>query len=212
MLLHGLARGAASMQPMARALENAGYAVCNLGYPSRQHPVEVLARDYVAPQIARCFPDHPGPLHFVTHSMGGIVLRQLAATGAVPQIGRVVMLSPPNQGSEVVDALGSSRLFQALNGPAGAQLGTAANLPPARLGAAPFELGVLTGNRSVNWALSLLIPGEDDGKVAVLRARLEGMRDFRVIAGSHPFMPRNREAIAQTLHFLRHGVFLPGAP
>lgn len=206
-LLHGLARSPASMAPLARSLEDAGYAVCNVGYPSRRHPVEVLARAHVAPAIARCFPDREQPLHFVTHSMGGIVVRQLAASGAVPRIGRVVMLSPPNQGSEVVDALGDWRLFQALNGPAGAQLGTAATLPPAHLGPPSFELGVIAGKRSINWGLSLLIPGADDGKVAVRRARLAGMRDFRVIACSHPFMPADDEAIAQTLHFLRTGHF-----
>lgn len=203
-LLHGLARTPASMQPMAEALRAEGYRVCNLGYPSRHYPVGVLAREHVAPQIARCFPGHSGPVHFVTHSMGGILVRQLAADGRV-RIGRVVMLGPPNQGSEVVDALGDTALFRALNGPAGAQLGAAAPLPLAD--ARGFELGVIAGSRSINWGLSLLIPGEDDGKVAVARTRLAGMRDFRVIACSHPFLPRDREAIAETLHFLRHGSF-----
>lgn len=207
-LLHGLARGAASMQPMARALEQDGYAVCNLGYPSREHSIDALAREHVAPQIARCFPQRAGALHFVTHSMGGIIVRELARTGAAGPIGRVVMLGPPNQGSEVVDRLGDWRLFQALNGPAGGELGTAGDSAPQRLGPARFELGIIAGNRSINWMLSLLIPGPDDGKVAVARAGLEGMQDFVVLRASHPFIMQSPQAIAQTLAFLRQGRFL----
>jgi len=206
-LLHGLARSSASMQPMARALEQAGYAVCNLSYPSREYPIDVLARNHVAPQIARCFPQQRGPLHFVTHSMGGIIVRVLDRSGDAGPIGRVVMLSPPNQGSEVVDRLGGWQLFQALNGPAGGQLGTDLRSAPQQLGPARFELGIITGNRSINWMLSLLIPGPDDGKVAVSRAQLEGMRDFIVLRASHPFIMQSPQAIAQTLVFLQEGRF-----
>lgn len=206
-LLHGLARSASSMQPMAEALTAQGYAVCNIDYPSRKHPVEVLAAQFVAPAIRRCFPDASQPLNFVTHSMGGIVVRQLAAAGAVKNFGRVVMLSPPNHGSEVVDRLGSFGLFRFVNGPAGAQLGTGAQALPQQLGPAPFELGVLTGTRSINLILSLMITGENDGKVSVASARLEGMRDFLTLPVSHPFIMRNDGAIAQTLYFLRSGQF-----
>lgn len=206
-LLHGLARSAASMQPMARALEQAGYEVCNVSYPSREHPIEGLAHGYIAPQIARCFPQRQGPVHFVTHSMGGILVRELARSGDAGAIGRVVMLSPPNQGSEVVDRLGQWRLFQALNGPAGAQLGTDRPSPPQALGPARFELGIITGNRSINWLLSLLIPGPDDGKVAVSRAKLEGMQDFIVLQASHPFIMQSPQAITQTLLFLQQSRF-----
>lgn len=211
-LLHGLARSASAMQPMADALAADGYHVCNVDYPSRQHAVEALAADFVLPAIRNCFPDPALPIHFVTHSMGGIVVRQLAASGAVAHFGRVVSLSPPNHGSEVVDTLGSwwltAGVFKAINGPAGSQLGTAADALPQRLGAAPFELGVLTGTRSINLLLSLLITGENDGKVSVMSAQLQGMRDFMTLPVSHPFIMGNDEAIAQTLHFLRNGAFL----
>ena len=95
-LLHGLARSSGSMEQMARALEAEGYRVCNVGYPSREHPIAVLAAEHVAPALARCAPDPATPLDFVTHSLGGIIVRQLAASGAVASFGRVVMLSPPN--------------------------------------------------------------------------------------------------------------------
>ncbi|MCC6929405.1 MAG: alpha/beta fold hydrolase [Gemmatimonadaceae bacterium] len=205
-LLHGLARSSGSMEHMARSLANAGYHVCNIDYPSREHDIATLARDYVAPRIAACAPAD-ARVHFVTHSLGGIVVRQLAASGAMPRIGRVVMLGPPNRGSEVVDALGDWRLFRMLNGPAGRELGTADTATPRRLGAASFPVGVIAGTRSVNWILSLIIPGEDDGKVAVRNARLDGMRDFAVVSAAHPFLMNDAAAIAMTIRFLAFECF-----
>lgn len=206
-LLHGLARGTASMALMAGDLRAAGYRVCNVGYPSRAHTVEVLAARYVAPAVAACFPRSNRPVDFVTHSMGGIIVRQLAASDAPIAIGRVVMLGPPNQGSEVVDALGGQWLFRALNGPAGVELGTGPDDLPQRLGPAPFELGVVAGTRSVNGVLSLIIPGPDDGKVAVPRAGVDGMADFVALPASHTFMMLDADVVRQTEYFLAHGAF-----
>lgn len=209
-LLHGLARSASSMERMATSLRGAGYHVCNIGYPSREHPIAVLAADHVAPQVAACRATATGPVHFVTHSLGGILVRQLAATRAVPDIGRVVMLGPPNQGSEVVDVLGGWALFRQVNGPAGDELGTGPRSVPQALGPVPFELGVVAGTRSINGILSTLIPGTDDGKVSVQRAQVQGMRDFVTVAAAHPFLMRDGEAIAQTLRFLAQGCFARG--
>ncbi len=211
-LLHGLARSASSMDRMAASLRGAGYHVCNIDYPSREHTIAVLAAEHVAPQVAACRAEAtaPGPVHFVTHSLGGIIVRQLAATGAVQGIGRVAMLGPPNQGSEVVDVLGGWALFRKINGPAGDGLGTGPGSVPQTLGPARFELGVIAGTRSINWILSTYIPGTDDGKVSVQRAQLQGMRDFVTVAASHPFLMRDREAIAQTLRFLAQGCFANG--
>lgn len=202
-LLHGLARGPASMRHFERALAAAGHPVCNIGYPSRRHDLARLGRDHVLPQMQACFPGYRGRVHFVTHSMGGLVVRQLAQEEAV-QVGRVVMLAPPNQGSEIVDVLGDSALFRHLGGPAAQQLRTGAPWPDA---APPFTLGVLAGNRSLNPWLSLLLPGANDGKVTVARTQLPGMRDFRVLPTSHPLILHDRQAITLTLHFLAHGCF-----
>lgn len=206
-LLHGLARRAASMRRMAAALAAGGFRVCNIAYPSRRHSIHDLAERFVAPAIERACPDATEPIHFVTHSLGGIVVRQLAASGAVRSFGRVVMLAPPNQGSEVVDRLGSWWLFRAINGPAGTELGTSPDSTPRRLGPAPFELGIIAGNRSINWILSRMTPDENDGKVSVARAKLEGMRDFLVVPVPHPFVMRHPIVIEQTLQFLEHGAF-----
>lgn len=206
-LLHGLARTSASMRPLAAALRDDGHPICNIDYSSRAHDIATLARDYIAPRVHQCFPGHTGPVQFVTHSMGGLVVRRLAQDHLV-RVGRVVMLGPPNQGSEIIDFLGDTGVFRRIAGPAAQELRTG-SAPAAPVG---FELGVLAGRRSLNPWLSLLIPGADDGKVSVASARLAGMRDFRVLDTSHPLILRNQEAIQQTLHFLDHGRFKGPAP
>lgn len=206
-LLHGLARSAASMEKLEDYLSGAGFKVCNIDYPSRHHRIERLASDYVTPGIRQCFGDTQTPINFVTHSLGGIIVRQIAATDDSIVFGRVVMLGPPNKGSEVVDKLGGWTVFQMINGPAGNQLGTAPDDLPRSLGPATFDAGVIAGSRSINLILSTLIPGEDDGKVSIENTKLEGMKDFTVVGASHPFIMRDSEAIALAYQFLLEGVF-----
>jgi triacylglycerol lipase len=209
-LLHGLARSASSMHDMEQALMRAGYRVCNVAYPSRSHSIADLTSQFVAPAIARCAPDATRPVNFVAHSLGGIIVRELAKAGVPWNFGRVVMLGPPNQGSEVVDSLGSWQLFRFINGPAGKELGTSRNSTPRQLGPATFQVGIVAGTHSINWINSLIIPGVDDGKVSIERAKLDGMQDFIRIGASHPFLMKDREAIKQTIRFLDSGCFAHG--
>lgn len=195
------------MAKLERVLGANGYETCNIAYPSTRYSIDELVEKFVLPEINTRFGKSGEPIHFVTHSMGGIIVRALARQTTGFQIGRVVMLSPPNKGSEVVDALGDLWLFNAINGPAGSELGTGAGSTPNRLGPADFELGVITGDRSINLFLSSLISGPNDGKVSVASAKLAGMRDFLVLHATHPFIMNNDQAIAQTLHFLAHGAF-----
>lgn len=204
-LLHGLARTSRSMGKLERALEAEGYAVLNIGYPSRSKRVQELALAVRREIEERRRPG--GVVHVVTHSMGGIVLRQMQKTDPLPGLGRVVMIAPPNRGSEVVDALGDWWLFKAVNGPAGQQLGTAPDGFVAGLGPVGFELGVVAGNRSLDPVLSRLIPGESDGKVAVERTKVEGMSDFLVVGRGHTSIMRKPEVIEATVRFLRQGNF-----
>ncbi|HEX5831246.1 MAG TPA: hypothetical protein VFY16_09720 [Gemmatimonadaceae bacterium] len=205
-LLHGLGRGSRSMRPLARDAERLGWRVLNVGYPSRRLGVQALAAE-VGRSIAAFAPGEP--LHFVTHSMGGILVRAAVAMGAIPaaRVRRVVMLAPPNRGSEVADALARSRLYRLLLGPAGQELGTGAASVPLRLPAVPFECGVIAGARSLNPLLSRLIPGANDGKVSVTRAQVDGMRAWLVVPHGHTFLMHSRAVRAQTFHFLLHGSF-----
>jgi pimeloyl-ACP methyl ester carboxylesterase len=206
-LLHGLCRSGRSMIPMGQALEQAGYKIVNMEYPSRSASIEKLSDDAIGLAVEDCQRHGATRIHFVTHSLGGILVRSYLARHTIPNLGRVVMLGPPNQGSEIVDKLGSWWLFKKLNGPAGSELGTDKNSTPNQIGPANFCVGVIAGDRSLNWINSLLIPGRDDGKVSVERTKLAGMTDHIVIHATHPFIMCNRNSIKQTIHFLRTGSF-----
>src|ERR1035437_6201046 len=173
-LLHGLARTSRSMNRMEKALTAAGYTVYSMQYPSRKNTVQQIADEHLAPLLVQCQVTKPARIHFVAHSLGNIVLRQYFATHKLESAGKIVMLAPPNQGSEVVDKLGRLSMFRWINGPAGQQLGTAGDSLPNRLPTPPVEVGVIAGTRSINWILSAMIPGANDGKVSVERTKLAG--------------------------------------
>ena len=208
-LLHGLARTDKSMAKMAEALEQEGFIVLNVDYPSREATIETLAAKVIDAALADPKLKDATRINFVTHSMGGILVRQYLKTKHPDRLGRVVMLGPPNQGSEVVDRIGDWRVFSAINGPAGKQLGTGPDSVPNQLGPVDFELGIIAGDRSINWINSLMIPGPDDGKVSVERTKVAGMKAHFVIHASHPYLMKNAAVIRETIHFLRHGQFTP---
>lgn len=204
-LLHGLARTAASMKTLQSELETHGYRVVNHDYASRKHPIQKLAQTAVPEALANCV--DADAVHFVTHSMGGILVRAYLAQAELEQMGRVVMLGPPNQGSEVVDHLANLPGFGLINGPAGKQLGTAEDALPKSLGAVNFELGVIAGTRTLNPLLSQLLPNPDDGKVSVAATKVEGMGDFIALPVRHPLMMNSALVIEQVLAFLQNGRF-----
>lgn len=205
-LLHGLARSASSMSYLQERLAAEGFSPVNLGYPSRDHPIEELALLAIEPALEACAPDEK--VNFVTHSLGGILVRQYLAEHELEQLSRVVMLGPPNQGSEVVDNLADVPGFHFINGDAGMQLGTGETSVPNSLGAANFDVGIIAGTFSINPILSTLIPEVDDGKVSVERTKLEGMRDHLEMDVSHPFIMSDDAVIDQVIHYLNNGIFL----
>lgn len=209
-VLHGLGRTAYSMGAIADALTAAGYCVWNESYPSREADIDWLAATTINAGLAFCEARETGRIHFVTHSLGGILVRQYLQDNRIDGLGRIVMLSPPNRGSEIADLLRDNLLFRFATGPAGQELGTGQGSLPRQLAPIPGEIGIITGDSSLDPWFSPLIPGDDDGKVSVARARLAEMQDFLIVASSHTFIMRDADVIAQVLHFLRTGQFRHG--
>jgi len=193
------------MRKLELALSKKGYSVHNVSYASTRNNIEQLAEEAIGPALKLCPADRK--LHFVTHSLGGILVRQYLLHHEIDNLGRVVMLGPPNKGSEVVDKLHDFPGFRFINGDAGLELGTGESSVPNRLGAANFDLGIIAGTRSINLILSRMIAGVDDGKVSVESTKLEGMHDHLEMEVTHPFMMRNSKVIEQVIHYLETGRF-----
>lgn len=204
-LLHGLARTEHSFSKMEKALTDSGYVVINNSYPSTKFEIEKLAEDAIPESINEC-PEN-STIHFVTHSMGGILIRQYLSLNDLEVLGRVVMLGPPNKGSQVTDKLKYVPGYELINGPAGMELGTDSLSTPNKLGSINFDLGVIAGTRTLNPILSTMLPNPDDGKVSVENTKLPGMIDHIQLPVTHTFIMKNKEVIEQVIHFLKYAEF-----
>lgn len=208
-LLHGLARVSNSMGELQEKLSHSGYDAVNINYPSRQHAIEVLANDAVGRGLESCA--EAETVHFVTHSLGGILLRYYVENKPIENLGRVVMLGPPNQGSEIVNGMLKVPGFKFFGGPTGTALGVGEGHIPNALGPVEFDLGIIAGSTNINPLSLLFIPGQNDSIVSVESTKVEGMREHIVLPVTHTFMMRNNEVIDNVIHYLKTGSFIPQA-
>jgi pimeloyl-ACP methyl ester carboxylesterase len=208
-LLHGLARTSRSFRKMERALQGAGFATINLDYASRKHRLEMLT-ERIHPDIAK-FAGEVGPLHFVTHSMGGLLARAYLAKHRPSRLARVVMLGTPNGGSEVADLLKSFAPYRAFYGPAGQQVSTPPGEFLTQLPLPNYAVGIVAGDRTIDpFASFFVVPRPNDGRVSVSSTKLAGMADHIVVRATHSGLLNHRRAIDQTIAFLREGRFERG--
>ncbi|MEN8259320.1 MAG: alpha/beta fold hydrolase [Pseudomonadota bacterium] len=206
-ILHGLGRTHFSMAKVERALARAGFRTHNVGYPSTRHDIDTLTKDYIGPVVETCRHQGAESIHFVTHSLGGILVRRYLQTHVLPEGSRIVMLVPPNQGSELAEWLRKFRLYRWLLGPVGQQLGTEESSVPRSLKPVDAEIGVIAGNDDSFSPFSFLFEGDNDGKVAVERAKIPEMKDFLIVAQGHAFLMNDAAVIEQILFFLKNGRF-----
>jgi triacylglycerol esterase/lipase EstA (alpha/beta hydrolase family) len=206
-LLHGLSRSEYSMLVIEEVLGFHGYRVVNQTYPSESAPIADLIA-HVGRSAALCGEERT---HFVTHSLGGILARAWLRDNRPPDMGRVVMLAPPNAGTEIVDRLSEreplQEIMEFLSGPAVLELGTGPDSVPAGLGPVDFELGVIAGNRAISPLGPILLDGPNDGTVSVESTMVEGMADHIVVPATHTLLMNNPVVLAEILEFLRYGAF-----
>jgi pimeloyl-ACP methyl ester carboxylesterase len=200
-LLHGLWRGFHAMSPLARKLKEAGFSTLNIPYPSSRQPIDRLVR-HIRGQIERYAGDET--VHFVTHSLGGIIARSMLCESLPWRTGRLVMLAPPNQGSEIVNWASHHKLVGLL-GPAGKCLGSEglpSTLPPLPPG---LQAAVIMGRRSTIPLFRRLLEDENDGIVSVEKGRIEGLSGFSVVDADHTFIQSHPETVKRCITFLKCG-------
>lgn len=204
-LLHGLGRNNMAMWLLARRLEDAGFHVERIGYSSLNvSPGEIL--EEVGSQIDSCCSRHHKTVHYVGHSLGGLLIRAYLQERRPPNLGRVVLMGTPNRGTPIVDRF-RDQWWMELLGPTTNALGTDSGSFPNSLEPPWYPVGVIAGvtTRGNNepW-----LPGADDGLVTVEATRLEGMSDFIVLRTGHAFMRYDPEVARQTISFLNDGSFV----
>jgi pimeloyl-ACP methyl ester carboxylesterase len=193
------------MLPMEIYLQEHGYRVINLRFHPVGRSIEQISESALPPALSGLDPHVK--IHFVTHSMGAIILRRYLAQHNVPNLGRVVMLGPPNHGSQFVDWVKPSPLLCFIIGARVLELGTSPDDLPARLGPVNFECGVIAGDLCINPLSPFIFHEPNDGKVAVENTRVAGMRDFLVVHVPHTWLIWQKNVFRQTVHFLASGEF-----
>ncbi len=206
--LHGMGRTANSMKPLAKALEKEGFLVRNIDYPSRKQTIQQLAETVVKEGMDFCEAHSADKIFFVTHSLGGLLVRYYFSKHSPEKLSGVVMLGPPNKGSQVADNLQSWDMFRWVNGPAGQQLSTDPESFCNQLQSANFNLGIIAGTKTFNPILSQMLPNPDDGKVTLENTKVEGMKDFIALPVTHTFMMKNKKVIKQVIHFIKYDQFI----
>jgi pimeloyl-ACP methyl ester carboxylesterase len=207
-LLHGLGRTGMSMRVIATALRKAGHPTLSPWYGLRRSMPDIV--EFLRPRISDFAAAHPGPLHIVTHSLGGLVSRAYITAHRPQNLGRVVMLAPPNAGSELADFVFNIGLDSLIFGPVGPHLRTGrADAHESELGRVDFDCGIIAGDQPLDPILApLLLPSPNDGKVAVAATKIAGMRDHIVLPVQHTFMVMDTAVIDQIKAYLATGAFM----
>jgi len=206
-LLHGILSMGNAMVPAAEYLNKKGFYTLVIPYPSRKISIEDTTRQLLSPAIHQHCTDPSKRIHFVGHSMGGIVIRHYLANHRPSNLGRVVLIAAPNQGNELADIFRNNSLVGKVFGPALQELGTDPDSLPNQLGPVNYDLGIIMGKAPrIPW-LSKAIPEDDDGVVSVTGGKIRGMNDFEVIKGMHTSLKRSRAVFYQTYYFLKVGSF-----
>ncbi len=208
LIIHGLKRNAVSMRKLHKALENNGYLTIAIDYPSTEYKIEDLSQIIFPKAIRMCRNNGATLIHLVAHSMGGIIARYYLKYNNVPELGRFVMLAPPNQGSELINFYSRLPGFKRFLGPAAMQIGTnTENSFLQTLGPVTVDTAVITASKSSNWLMSMTLPGPDDGKVTAASTPVHGMCAQVVLPTSHRRIVKDDVSVNEILAYISTGMF-----
>ncbi len=202
-LLHGIANVPLSMAYIKRGLEKEGYDVLNLGYQSTRSTVESAASELHTRVVSAV---KGGKIHFVAHSLGNIVVRKMLAE-PFSRLGRMVMITPPNQGSELSERFKNLELYKWIFGPAGQQLSSDNPVFFNSLPVPPCQFGIIAGGKGNDRGFNPLLKGDNDGTISVETTRMESASDFIIIDSLHTMILFSRETLEQVISFLKSGKF-----
>lgn len=206
-LIHGMGRTRFSMRSLEKYFKDEGYLVINETYDSRSKSIETIAVEHIGPLLSSIDSDEYEAIHFVTHSLGGIMLRYYLSHHSIKKLGRIVMIAPPNQGSEVAELYKDKLWYKLATGKPGQQLYINNNPLFEQLKPVPADVGIMIGTKSSDPWFNHAFAGPHDGKVSVESARLPEMKDFITVDHGHTFIMNNKKVQQQIAHFLQHGIF-----
>lgn len=201
-LLHGIFRSSKAMSRVQQRLEKDGHLVVPFDYPSTRADIRAAAE--MLGDVIRSL-EGVEKISFVTHSMGGLVVRAWLGDGGDPRANRLVMMGTPNSGSEVADLLRDWHLYRLILGPAGQQLITPEDSLIGTLPVPDIPFAVIAGGKGTGTGFNPVIPGDDDGLVAVSSAHLSGAEDSITLPVMHSFLPYSAEAIEAAVRYLSGG-------
>lgn len=202
-LIHGIFNVKFCMFWVGRYLTQQNNEVTLFGYPSTRYNVQELV-DWMHPRLQKIIQDNQQPVHFVCHSMGGLLFRAYLEKHPIPNLGRVVFLATPSQGSELADYLIRFTLFRWLFGPASLQLQTS-ETPNLFKKPINFELGVIMGDKpTINLPC---FKGLNDGNVSVASSKVVGIKDHLIVPKNHLSILVDKNTQFQIDYFLKNGYF-----
>lgn len=204
-LLHGILKSSKCMKSFEKAFLECNYKVLNIDYPSTKLDILSIV-DFIKPQIIE-FSNSVDRLHFVGHSLGGLIIRTLLNQYNFTNLGRVVLIGTPNKGTKLADFFKNFWLYKKLFGPAGQQLTTNQKDIKTSLGNIKYEMGIIAGLFKYNFFTNLIIKSPSDGLVSIESTKTDGTKQHIIIPSEHLKLTKNKRVIEHTIKFIETGSF-----
>lgn len=203
-LLHGLMRNNQDMMLLQKEFVKRGYKTCNWSYASNRFSIKELGK-----QLKELIDKTPmTTIHFVGHSMGGIVIRSYMDQFKPTNVGRVVMIGTPNSGASIASLFSDYELFKKSFGPAAIELASDSQKGLAQPADFPnTEFAVIAGGTGTKYGMNPLIKGDNDGLVATEEAKLKGAKCFTIVPLHHMIIHLEKSTIQKTANFIEFGSF-----